>query len=146
MGASAIWIADAFPQANRRRFRAFHDQRPRQIGTSYRRCSPIRSSMGERGISDEYYGWPYCGAGENNPPQYNNNGDGDNLLSTQAGLSAGAARRECRLSLLELSSDLSQFICVDGSGHVLSYDIDLRTFQGLSTRAGGEIFQLPAGW
>ncbi len=42
--------------------------------------------MGERGVSSSYYGWPYCGAGDSN-----NTGDGDNLMSTQHGLSA--ARR-----------------------------------------------------
>ena len=103
-------------------------------------------AMGERGVSVEYYGWPYCGAGENNPPLYNNNGDGDNLLSTQYGLSPGLPDGNHDFHFWSYHPNLSQFICVDGSGHVLSYDIDLPTFQALSTRAGGEIVQLPPGW
>ncbi len=41
--------------------------------------------MGERGVSQELYGWPYCGAGDTL-----NTGDGDNLMSTVSGLSPGA--------------------------------------------------------
>ena len=45
-----------------------------------------------------------------------------------------------------ITPNLCQFICADGSGHILSYDIDLPTFRALSTRAKGEIIQLPPGW
>jgi prepilin-type N-terminal cleavage/methylation domain-containing protein len=103
-------------------------------------------AMGERGISSQYYGWPYCGAGENAAPQYNNNGDGDNLLSTQAGLSPGLPDGNHDYHFWSYHTNLCQFITADGSGHVLAYDIDLPTFQALSTRAGGEIVQLPPGW
>jgi prepilin-type N-terminal cleavage/methylation domain-containing protein len=101
-------------------------------------------AMGERGISDLDYGWPYCGAGDltNN----NQNGDGDNLLSTQQGLSAGLPDGSADFHFWSYHPNLSQFVCADGSGHVLSYDIDLPTFQGLSTRAGGENIQLPSTW
>jgi prepilin-type N-terminal cleavage/methylation domain-containing protein len=103
-------------------------------------------AMGERGVSDQLYGWPYCGAGDNTPPTYNNNGDGDNLLSTQQGLSAGLPDGSADYHFWSYHPNSSQFICVDGSGHVLTYDIDLATFQALSTRAKGEIVQLPPTW
>ena len=38
---------------------------------------------------------------------------------------------------------MAQFIMADGSGHVLTYDIDFTVFQALSTRAGGELVQVP---
>ncbi len=96
--------------------------------------------MGERGVSQLLYGWPYCGAGD-----AMNSGDGDNLMSTQAGLSAGTDDGADDYHFWSYHPNLAKFICADGSGHVLSYDIDLPTFQGLSTRAGGEIVQLPDG-
>ena len=47
--------------------------------------------MGERGISETLYGWPYCGAGQvvvfPNGAEINT-GEGDNLMSTQLGLSS----------------------------------------------------------
>ena len=58
--------------------------------------------MGERGVSNNLYGWPYCGYGDGT-------GNGDNLLSTQLGLCPGAARRKSRLSFLELPSQPGQF-------------------------------------
>jgi prepilin-type N-terminal cleavage/methylation domain-containing protein len=97
--------------------------------------------MGERGISDLLYGWPYCGAGD-----WYASGDGDNLMSTQQGLSAGLPDGSADYHFWSYHPNLCQFICADGSGHALSYDIDLRTFQALSTRAGGEIVKLPPGW
>jgi prepilin-type N-terminal cleavage/methylation domain-containing protein len=94
--------------------------------------------MGERGISMLYYGWPYCGYG--NPST--GSGEGDNLLSTYYGLSAGTDDGNHDYHFWSYHPNLAQFICADGSGHVLSYDIDLPTFQALSTRAGGERVQL----
>ena len=96
--------------------------------------------MGERGVSILQFGWPYCGYGNTGT------GEGDNLLSTQSGLSPGLPDGNHDLHFWSYHPDLCQFISADGAGHVLSYDIDLRTFQGLSTRAGGEIFQLPPTW
>jgi prepilin-type N-terminal cleavage/methylation domain-containing protein len=98
--------------------------------------------MGERGVSDPGYGWPYCGCGN----QTTASGDGDNILSTQNGLSAGAPDGNHNFHFWSYHPNLAQFICADGSGHVLSYDIDLATFQALSTRAGGEVFQFPPEW
>jgi prepilin-type N-terminal cleavage/methylation domain-containing protein len=94
--------------------------------------------MGERGISNLLYGWPYCGAGDGG-----GTGDGDNLLSAQYGLSAGASDGNHDYHYWSYHPNLAQFIAADGSGHILSYDIDLKTFQGLSTRAGREPVQMP---
>ena len=85
--------------------------------------------MGERGISILYYGWPYCGYG--NPD--NGTGEGDNLLSTEVGLSYGTDDGNHDYHFWSYHPNVAQFICVDGSGHVFSYDIDFPTFQGLST-------------
>jgi prepilin-type N-terminal cleavage/methylation domain-containing protein len=98
--------------------------------------------MGERGVSIMDYGWPYCGYGN----ELTGTGEGDNILSTQSGLSPGAPDGSADFRFWSYHPNLCQFICADGSGHVLSYDIDLLTFQALSTRAKGEIFQLPSGW
>jgi prepilin-type N-terminal cleavage/methylation domain-containing protein len=99
--------------------------------------------MGERGISQLLLGWPYCGAGY---PDGLNTGDGDNLLSTRDGLSAGTDDGNHDYHFWSYHANLAQFICADGSGHALSYDIDLPTFRALSTRARGEVIQLPPGW
>ena len=97
--------------------------------------------MGERGVSNNQYGWPYCGAGD-----AINSGDGDNLMSTISGLSPGTADGADDYHFWSYHPNLCQFICADGAGHALSYDINLATFQALSTRAKGEIIQLPAEW
>lgn len=94
--------------------------------------------MGERGVSELMYGWPYCGAGDTN-----NTGDGDNLMSTQYGLSAGLPDGNDDYHFWSYHPHLAQFIWADGSGAPLSYDIDFKTFQALSTRAGGENVVLP---
>ncbi len=96
--------------------------------------------MGERGVSIEQFGWPYCGYGTDGT------GEADNLLATGGGLSPGTDQGADDNHFWSYHQNLCQFICADGSGHPLSYDIDLLTFKYLSTRAGGEIFQLPAGW
>ncbi len=89
--------------------------------------------MGERGISNALYGWPYCGAGD-----MNGNGEGDNLMSTRIGLSPGLPDGNHDYHFWSYHPNISQFIWADGSGQPLSYDIDFRVFQALSTRAGGE--------
>ncbi len=85
--------------------------------------------MGERGVSIEQFGWPYCGYGDTGT------GEGDNLLSTQLGLSPGLPDGNHDLHFWSYHPEMCQFITADGSGHVLSYDIDLPTLQALSTRA-----------
>ena len=97
--------------------------------------------MGERGISDELFGWPYCGSGDNS-----GSGDGDNLMSTQQGLSPGLPDGSADYRFWSYHPNLCQFICADGSGHVLSYDIDLPTYPGTFDSRGGEIVQMPPGW
>ena len=38
---------------------------------------------------------------------------------------------------------MAQFLWADGSAAPLTYDIDFTTFQAISTRAGGEVVELP---
>ncbi len=98
--------------------------------------------MGERGCSIMDYGWPYCGYGN----EATGTGEGDNVLSTEHGLSPGTDQGADDFHFWSYHQNLCQFICADGSGHPLSYEIDLLTFQALSTCAKGEIVQLPQGW
>jgi hypothetical protein len=93
--------------------------------------------LGERGIADDLlWGWPYCGAGDGT-------GNGDNLCSTQLGLCAGLPDGLHSLHFWSYHPNMAMFEWADGSGRPLSYDIDFRVFQALSTRAGGETLNLP---
>ncbi len=94
--------------------------------------------MGERGLSDYLYGWPYCGAGDGN-----GTGWGDNLMATTLGLSQGYPDGNDDYHFWSYHVHLAQFIFADGSGQPLTYDIDNTVFQALATRAGGEIVQTP---
>ncbi len=94
--------------------------------------------MGERGISDNLYGWPYCGAGD-----IYNTGCGDNLMSTQNGLSAGSDAGADDYHFWSHHVNSAHFLWADGSAKPLTYDIDQKVFQALSTRAGGEIVNEP---
>jgi prepilin-type N-terminal cleavage/methylation domain-containing protein len=89
--------------------------------------------MGERGISNDLYGWPYCGAGDSQET-----GCGDNLLSTQFGLSAGVPDGNHNYHFWSYHPELAQFVWADGSAKPLTYDLDFKVLQALSTRAGGE--------
>jgi prepilin-type N-terminal cleavage/methylation domain-containing protein len=93
--------------------------------------------MGERGISDDLYGWPYCGAG-----QYNS-GNGDNLMATDTGLSRGKPDGNHNWHFWSHHKSVAQFLCADGAARPLAYEIDFRVFQALSTRAGREVVTLP---
>jgi hypothetical protein len=103
--------------------------------------------MGERGISVTLYGWPYCGAGELVPvptdPFVMNTGNGDNLMTTHLGMSPGLPDGNHDFHFWSYHPHLTQFLWADGSGQALSYDIDFKVFQALSTRAGGELAQPP---
>ena len=103
--------------------------------------------MGERGVSSDYWGWPYCGAGDGT-------GDGDNLLSTQLGLTPGSSDPGAAaipgipnspgdLHYWSYHPDIALFLWADGSGGPLHYEIDFSVFQALSTRAGGETVDAP---
>jgi prepilin-type N-terminal cleavage/methylation domain-containing protein len=94
--------------------------------------------MGERGISDERYGWPYCGAGDNL-----NTGEGDNLMSTRLGLSYGNADGTHDYHFWSYHPNAVQFLMADGSGRTFNYEIDFKIFQALSTRAGNEVVDIP---
>jgi prepilin-type processing-associated H-X9-DG protein len=94
--------------------------------------------MGERGIpNDLYWGWPYCGCG------IDNLGNGDHLLTSQFAISAGLPDGSHNLHFWSYHSGLAMFLFADGSGHPLNQSIDLKIFQALSTRAGGETVSLP---
>jgi hypothetical protein len=90
--------------------------------------------LGERGISDQDYGWPYCGAGD-----ANNTGWGDNLMATVNGLSAGSHTGNDDYHFWSYHPSMSQFVWADGSAKPLTYDINNTVFQALATKAGREI-------
>lgn len=94
--------------------------------------------MGERGLSYEKFGWPYCGAGD-----AQGSGEGDNLMSTKLGLSPGLPDGNHDYHFWGYHPNLNLFIMADGSGRGFSYDIDFTVFQALSTRAGGENVTVP---
>jgi prepilin-type N-terminal cleavage/methylation domain-containing protein len=96
--------------------------------------------MGERGMpNDLYYGWPYCGCGN----LIDLTGNGDNLLTTQYGLSIGLPDGNHNYHYWSYHPDLAMFLLADGSVRPLSYEIDFGLFQALSTRAGGEAVSPP---
>ena len=93
--------------------------------------------MGERGIPEDlYWGWTYCGYGDST-------GDGDNLCSTQLGLTPGLADGNHIMHFWSYHPTAVMFLFADGGVRPLLYDIDFGVFQALSTRAGGETFELP---
>jgi prepilin-type N-terminal cleavage/methylation domain-containing protein len=94
--------------------------------------------MGERGISDDLYGWPYCGAGDSQ-----GTGCGDNLMATNIGLSRGKPDGSHNYHFWSYHKNIAQFVWADGSARALTYDIDQKVFQALSTRAGHEVVTLP---
>jgi prepilin-type N-terminal cleavage/methylation domain-containing protein/prepilin-type processing-associated H-X9-DG protein len=96
--------------------------------------------MGERGISNLLYGWPYCGAGSDFTT---GTGNGDNLLTTEFGLSPGLPDGNHDFHFWSYHPNMAQFLWADGSGQPLTYDIDFNVFQALSTRAGGEVVEVP---
>jgi prepilin-type N-terminal cleavage/methylation domain-containing protein len=89
--------------------------------------------MGERGISNNLYGWPYCGAGD-----AQETGCGDNLMATNLGLSPGAPDGAHDYHFWSYHANLCQFVWADGSAKPLTYDLDYQVLQALATRAGGE--------
>jgi prepilin-type N-terminal cleavage/methylation domain-containing protein/prepilin-type processing-associated H-X9-DG protein len=97
--------------------------------------------MGERGISDDLWGWPYCGCGHqtNLADPYSGTGDGDNLCSTQDGLVEGNAYDDPhKFHFWSYHPDSCNFLMADGSVHNFRYILDYWLFQAVATRAGGE--------
>ncbi len=94
--------------------------------------------MGERGLSDSLYGWPYCGAGD-----ANGTGWGDNLMATQLGLSEGYPDGNHDYHFWSYHPHLAQFLWADGAAGPISYDISFATLQAIATRAGGETVVMP---
>ena len=76
--------------------------------------------MGERGISNLYYGWTYCGCG--NDTDFS--GGGDNLCSTQQGLSPGLPDGLDDFHFWSYHAIGANFALADGSIHFLNYSID----------------------
>ncbi len=92
--------------------------------------------MGERGTpNDLYWGWTYCGTGDDCL------GTGDNLCSTQLGLSPGRPDGNDNTHFWSYHPNGANFLCADGAVHFVNVNIDFATFQALSTRAGGEVVQ-----
>ncbi len=93
--------------------------------------------MGERGTpSDLWYGWTYCGYGDGT-------GNGDNLCTTQYGLSPGLPNEDHVFHFWSYHVNLATFAWADGSVSPISYDVDFQTFQAMSTCSGGELFEWP---
>lgn len=102
--------------------------------------------MGERGISYDLWGWPYCGCGHQTVPwdPDTGTGDGDNLCSTGLGLEIGNADDDIhKFHFWSYHSEITNFLMADGSGHTLTYEIDYRVLQALATRSGGETVSVP---
>jgi prepilin-type N-terminal cleavage/methylation domain-containing protein len=97
--------------------------------------------MGERGVSNDLYGWPYCGAGLFPPNGKFNIGDGDNLMATDIGLSRGRPDNNHNWHFWSYHPGIAQFLFADGSSRPLSYDIDDVTLKALTTRAYGEVLK-----
>jgi prepilin-type N-terminal cleavage/methylation domain-containing protein len=94
--------------------------------------------MGERGIANDlYWGWPYCGTG------FDDLGTGDQLLTSQYGLSSGLPNGNDNLHFWSYHPGVALFLFADGSARPLDYDLDFSIFQALPTRAGGETVSLP---
>ena len=70
-------------------------------------------------------------------------GNGDNLLSTEYGLSPGTSDGNHDFHFWSYHPFLSNFLFADGSTCALTYDIDLSLFQAYSTKAGAEIVPEP---
>jgi prepilin-type N-terminal cleavage/methylation domain-containing protein len=93
--------------------------------------------MGERGVSDDLWGWPYCGYGDGT-------GNGDNLCSTGDGLVDGNAYDDVhKFHFWSYHRQLAHFLMADGAARVLTYDTDYILLQKLATRAGGETMGAP---
>lgn len=93
--------------------------------------------VGERGTTKDYrYGWWGCGAG------HCNNGDGDNILSTEGGLAQGSSNDPAaRFFFWSNHPGGANFLFVDGHVQLLSYDMNYATFRALGTRNGREDVQ-----
>ena len=92
--------------------------------------------MGERGMpNDLLLGWTYCGYG------MDGTGDGDNLCSTQLGLSRGLPDGNHDTHFWSYHPGIAAFLWADGAVRFLSYDINFATFQALSTRDGHEVIE-----
>ena len=92
--------------------------------------------MGERGLSNQLYGWPYCGAGDDY-----NTGWGDNLMATILAFSAGRTLEATTITS-GATTRLVHFLFADAV-IPLTYDIDNTIYQAYATKAGKEIVPEP---
>src|SRR5262249_42794908 len=82
--------------------------------------------MGERGISNDLWGWPYCGYGDGT-------GNGDNLCSAGDGLVIGDAYDDVhKFHFWSYHREITNFLMADSAVRILSYEIDYRLFQALA--------------
>jgi prepilin-type N-terminal cleavage/methylation domain-containing protein/prepilin-type processing-associated H-X9-DG protein len=95
--------------------------------------------MSERGISNDLYGWPYCGAGM--APLYT--GWGDNLMCTVDGLSPGNDQGADDWHAWSYHVNSANFLFADNHAEPLTYDLNNTIYQALATRAGNEIYSNP---
>jgi prepilin-type N-terminal cleavage/methylation domain-containing protein len=99
--------------------------------------------VGERPIvewsnSSGDFGWWAAGSGLHWPPV----GRGDNVLDASGGLRPGTIHADTLDDVFHwwsFHATGGQFLFVDGSAHLLSYDIDHNTLLALTTRSGGDI-------
>jgi prepilin-type N-terminal cleavage/methylation domain-containing protein len=97
-------------------------------------------AVGERCVDNTLtYGWPMCGRGY--PPLYS--GRRDHINDTGDGFyhrdRAGPVDGSQNNGFWSEHTGGSQFVLADGSVRFLSYAINNATYQGLSSRASGEI-------
>lgn len=100
-------------------------------------------AVGERGIPDDrLFGWMLCGAG------VGGTGEGDTVLSAELGLFPGRAdyppatlpaiQRQNVRHFWSYHPGGAQFLWLDGSVRLLSYQVGLEQFRALTTRGGEE--------
>jgi prepilin-type N-terminal cleavage/methylation domain-containing protein len=101
--------------------------------------------MGERGISNDLWGWTYCGYGHEANGYDTGTGDGDNLCCTgYFGLMEGNAfDDDHKYHFWSYHPDLVNFLIADGAVHSFRYEIDYWVLQALATRAGSESVPVP---
>jgi prepilin-type N-terminal cleavage/methylation domain-containing protein len=89
--------------------------------------------VGERpNVSDLLYGWWACGSGEDF------DGNGDNLLTAEVGLTHGGNGDEHRFHFWSNHPQGANFLFADYTVRWLSYDIDYHTFLRMASRSGDD--------
>jgi hypothetical protein len=89
-------------------------------------------AIGERGLSDGYWGWTYAPALQT-----------DAYLFSSRGVSPGKPTTAHDAHFWSYHPGGAQFVAADGATHFISYDIDASLFKALGTRNAGEVASLP---